>query len=87
MATADKCCISGFQWDNGTPTGHETTLANMKTYMAQAPSTSSSESGGPGEGVAILFIHDAFGWTFVNERLLCDAYAQEVGATVYMPDL
>lgn len=30
---------------------------------------------------------DLFGWTFTNTRLLCDAYAAETPATVYMPDL
>jgi hypothetical protein len=30
---------------------------------------------------------DLFGWKFTNTRLLCDAYAAETPATVYMPDL
>ena len=29
---------------------------------------------------------DLFGWTFTNTRLLCDAYATEANATVYLPD-
>lgn len=72
---ASQCCISGFQWD-GTPTGIEGTLADNKSYIA-----------GSNADVAVMVIHDMFGWTFVNERLLCDDYAKEIGATVYMPDL
>jgi dienelactone hydrolase len=37
--------------------------------------------------VAIIVIHDLYGWTFPNIRLLADHYAAEVGATVYVPDL
>ena len=70
-----ECCLSGFQWE-GTPNGQETKLAENNSYMI-----------GEGSEVAILVIADLFGWTFVNTRLLCDAYAKEVGATVYMPDL
>ncbi|KAH7211403.1 dienelactone hydrolase family-domain-containing protein, partial [Fusarium oxysporum] len=38
------------------------------------------------EGVAIMMIHDLFGWTFSNTRILADYYAEEVGATVLVPD-
>ncbi|KAJ5098626.1 hypothetical protein N7532_005627 [Penicillium argentinense] len=41
---------------------------------------------GSNSDVAILVIHDLFGWTFPNIRLLADAYAEEVNATVYVPD-
>ena len=37
--------------------------------------------------VAILMVHDIFGWTFPNARLLADHYAKEADATVYLPDL
>lgn len=33
-----------------------------------------------------MVIHDLFGWKFPNVRLLADHYAQEVSATVYVPD-
>jgi len=75
MAAQASCCLSGFQWD-GTPTGAEDAIANNKAYVA-----------GDNSDVAVLVIADLFGWTFINERLLCDHYAAEVGATVYMPDL
>lgn len=69
------CCIKGFQWD-GEPKGHETNLAGNATYVT-----------GSNRKVAILVIHDLFGWTFPNIRLLADSYAEEVDATVYVPDL
>ena len=70
------CCTQGFEWE-GTPTGRETTLAGNKTYLA-----------GPADSeAAIIIIHDLFGWTFNNLRLLADHYAREVGVAVYLPDL
>ncbi|KAF7845938.1 hypothetical protein BT93_L5912, partial [Corymbia citriodora subsp. variegata] len=69
-----SCCKEGFNW-NGTPSGKETTLAKNKAYVA-----------GSNKDVAILMVHDVFGWTLPNLRLLADHYAQEVGATVYLPD-
>jgi len=70
-----ECCIQGFEWE-GTPTGRETTLAGNKTYI----------TGSDNSDVAIIIIHDLFGWTFPNLRLLADHYAREVNATVYLPD-
>ncbi|KAK3197079.1 hypothetical protein GRF29_1536g547565 [Pseudopithomyces chartarum] len=69
-----ECCISGFQWD-GTPTGKEGKIADTETYIV-----------GNHNKVAILVVADLFGWTFTNTRLLCDAYATEADATVYLPD-
>ncbi|KAJ5107185.1 alpha/beta-hydrolase [Penicillium angulare] len=69
-----ECCVKGFKWD-GTPKGHETSLSGNATYVT-----------GSNKDVAILVIHDLFGWTFPNIRLLADAYAEEVNATVYVPD-
>jgi hypothetical protein len=70
-----QCCLQGFEWE-GTPTGKESTLAINKAYVT-----------GSNPDVAIMVIADLFGWTFINERLLSDHYANEVDATVYMPDL
>ncbi|KAF2709395.1 alpha/beta-hydrolase [Pleomassaria siparia CBS 279.74] len=67
-------CKSGFSW-NGTPTGKETTLAGNKAYVT-----------GTSKSAAILIIHDIFGWTFPNLRLLADHFAKEADATVYLPD-
>ena len=70
-----SCCLSGFEW-SGTPVGKETKLANNDAYVT-----------GTNKDAAILLIHDVYGWTFGNTRLLADHFANEVGATVYVPDL
>lgn len=67
-------CKSGFSW-NGTPTGKEITLANNKAYVT-----------GTSKSAAVLLVHDIFGWTFTNLRLLADHFAKEANATVYLPD-
>lgn len=69
------CCKTGFNW-NGTPSGKETTLANQKAYVT-----------GTSKTAAVFIIHDIFGWTFTNLRLLADHFAKEADATVYLPDL
>ncbi|KAI1805103.1 dienelactone hydrolase family protein [Daldinia bambusicola] len=69
-----KCCIKGFQW-SGTPSGKVGKLADLDTYVA-----------GDNPDAAVLLIHDVFGWTFPNLRLLADHFASEIGATVYLPD-
>ncbi|KAM7189558.1 Alpha/Beta hydrolase fold [Naviculisporaceae sp. PSN 640] len=85
------CCLKGFRW-SGTPQGEEITvdlpIANSSTntsttrtipcYKASPPNASPKR--------AILFIHDLFGWTFPNNRLLADHYAAETNSTVYLPD-
>lgn len=70
-----ECCIKGFKWDT-TPKGREAKFAGNNTYIT-----------GSNPNVAILVIHDLLGWTFPNIRILADHYAEEVGATVYVPDL
>lgn len=69
-----ECCKSGFRW-NGTPTGKETTIAGSKTYVS-----------GSNKDVALLMIHDGFGWTLTNNRLLADHFASEANSTCYLPD-
>lgn len=69
-----NCCKEGFKWQ-GTPIGKETTLAGNKAYVT-----------GTNKDVAILIVHDIFGWTLNNTRLLADHYANEADATVYLPD-
>ena len=70
-----SCCLSGFEWD-GTPIGKEAKLANNDTYVT-----------GTDKDVAVLLIHDLYGWTLQNTRLLADHFAKEISATVYLPDL
>ena len=69
------CCVKGFQWD-GTPTGREDKLAGNDVYIAGSGTTDA----------AVLLIHDLFGWTFPNIRLVADHIASETGVTVYAPD-
>lgn len=76
MATVSSCCLQGFEWD-GKPVGREDTLGDSHPAYVT----------GSNSDVAILLIHDLFGWTFVNTRLLADHYAREADATVYVPDL
>lgn len=68
-------CLAGNIWD-GTPTGSETKLAGLNVYKT-----------GDNPNVAVLYVHDALGWSFVNTRLVADYYAKELGATVWLPDL
>lgn len=70
-----ECCKAGFKW-SGSPVGKESTIAGNKTYVT-----------GDNKDVAIMIIHDVFGWTLPNLRLIADHFAKEVGATVYLPDL
>ena len=70
-----ECCLKVFHWD-ADPKGSDTTLSGRDCYVT-----------GTNPNVAIMIIHDLFGWTFGNTRLLADHYADEVGATVYIPDL
>ena len=65
--TYSSCCLKSFKWD-GSPTGKESTLSSNPTYIT-----------GSNPNVAVLFVHDALGWTFSNARLLADHFAREVG--------
>ena len=69
------CCKSGFKW-GGKPEGKETTLGKNKAYVT-----------GTSKSAAILYVHDIFGWTLNNARLLADHFAKEANATVYVVDL
>ncbi|CAH0051364.1 unnamed protein product [Clonostachys solani] len=69
------CCLRGFQWD-AQPAGHDMKVAGRDCYVT-----------GSNPDIAIIILHDLFGWTFKNTRILADQYAEEVGATVYIPDL
>ncbi|KAF2202443.1 alpha/beta-hydrolase [Delitschia confertaspora ATCC 74209] len=69
-----ECCKSGFKWD-AQPTGTTTKLGDLPVYVA-----------GDNKSAAILIIHDLFGWTLPNVRLLADHFAKEANATVYLPD-
>ncbi|PGH31415.1 esterase/lipase [[Emmonsia] crescens] len=72
--SASSCCVKGFEWD-GAPTGRVGKLGKNDVYIA-----------GDNPDVAVMIIHDLFGWTFPNLRILADHYAREANVTVYLPD-
>ncbi|KAG9231553.1 Alpha/Beta hydrolase protein [Amylocarpus encephaloides] len=61
------------------PTGEEATVHGLQTYIARP------DNGLAPKGV-VVFITDAFGWKFVNNRVLSDHYAKKGGFLVYLPD-
>lgn len=61
------------------PTGTVTTLHGLPTYVAQP------EDGVTPKGIVVI-LTDAFGWDFVNNRVLSDIYAKKGGFIVYCPD-
>ncbi|KIW21052.1 hypothetical protein PV08_01631 [Exophiala spinifera] len=69
-----ECCKTGFRW-TGTPEGKETKVAGLDAYVS-----------GSNKDAAILIVHDIFGWTFTNARVLADHYAKEADVTVYLVD-
>jgi dienelactone hydrolase len=73
-------CPACFQGGVSTshPTGKETTVHGLATYVAE-PEENATPKG------IIVFITDAFGWDFVNNRVLWDHYAKG-GFLVYCPD-
>ncbi|KAF2736451.1 dienelactone hydrolase family protein [Polyplosphaeria fusca] len=68
------CCKSGFAW-GGKPEGSETKIAGINSYVT-----------GTSKKAAILIVHDIFGWTFTNTRVIADHFAKEADATVYLAD-
>lgn len=70
-----NCCKEGFKW-NGSPVGKESTVAGKNVYVT-----------GDNKDAAVLLVHDVFGWTLPNLRLLADHYAKEANVTAYLPDL
>lgn len=61
-----------------TPTGTEERLGGINTYFARPAQPTDK---------ALLLIHDIFGWTYYNTRLIADRVAREVGCLVVVPDL
>lgn len=76
MACAD--CFQGAVHD-GEPTGQTITLHGLDTYVSEP-------TGGRAVKGIIVMIPDAFGWDFVNARLLADRYAAKSDFKVYLPD-
>ncbi|KAH9999717.1 dienelactone hydrolase family protein [Xylariaceae sp. FL0662B] len=64
---------------NGKPTGSVARLHGLNVYVAEPA------SGRPPKGIVVI-IPDAFGWDFVNLRLMADNFALKNDYRVYLPD-
>ncbi len=62
----------------GTPKGNTVTLYDRRIYASVPPSDDS-------KGIVVI-ISDAFGWEFVNVRVLADEMARKGDFQVYIPD-
>lgn len=71
-------CFSGSVHE-GTPKGETTKLHGLDAYVS-APA-----EGTPVKGI-IIIVPDAFGWEFVNNRILADHYVEKGNYKVYLPD-
>ncbi|KAL4770372.1 dienelactone hydrolase [Aspergillus nidulans var. acristatus] len=65
----------------GTPSGRITSLHGLQTYVTEPAGVPDDEIKG-----IVIIIPDAFGWEFVNNRLLADKYAESGKFRVYLPD-
>lgn len=72
-------CFKGSVHD-GEPRGKTIKLHDLDTYVVE-PSEGKEVKG------IVVVIPDAFGWKFVNCRLLADNYADKSNYKVYMPDV
>ena len=71
-------CFSGHVRD-GAAAGRETTLYGLPTYVAEP------RDGRAVTGIVVL-VPDAYGWQFVNNRILADHYADRGGWRVLLPE-
>jgi dienelactone hydrolase len=65
--------------NQGTPKGREEKVFDRDCYIAE-PAAGKEVKG------IIVIIPDAFGWQFVNNRILADHYAARGDFKVYLPD-
>ncbi|KAJ9488269.1 hypothetical protein VN97_g5013 [Penicillium thymicola] len=71
-------CFNGHV-HQGTPRGEVTTIHGLQAYTTK-PSDDAAHRG------IIIIVPDAFGWEFVNNRILADNYADKGKYLVYLPD-
>ena len=76
---ANVCCVSGTIHIRTQPVGQVSKLYGYDCYIASPPTDT------PTKGI-IIFLPDAFGWDFTNNRLLADAYAR-AGFLTYLPEV
>ncbi|KAL4887972.1 Alpha/Beta hydrolase protein [Aspergillus ambiguus] len=72
-------CFSGHVHD-GTPKGQVTQLHGLDVYVAEPSGGADAVRG------IVIIIPDAFGWEFVNNRILADHYAEKSNYKVYLPE-
>ncbi|PYH92901.1 alpha/beta-hydrolase [Aspergillus ellipticus CBS 707.79] len=72
-------CFSGHV-HAGVPKGEVITLHGLNTYVTEPAKGADAVKG------IIVIIPDAFGWEFVNNRILADHYADKGKYRVYLPD-
>lgn len=70
-------CVSGALHE-GTPVGREETIHGLPTYVSEPPS-------GQVKGI-IVMIPDGLGWTFNNNRILADTFAERTNSRIYLPE-
>lgn len=75
---SSTACCSG-NTHSGEPKGVTGTLHGLPTYIAEPP------NGTKIKGVVVI-VPDAFGWEFVNLRLLSDVFAERLGVRCLLPD-
>jgi hypothetical protein len=71
-------CFTGTLHER-TPKGSTTVVHGRNTYVAYQPTPLAAKP-------IIVIITDAFGWTFVNNRVMADDIARKGGFQVLMPD-
>ena len=74
--TSTACCAGVTH--AGTPKGTVGTLYGLPTYIAE-PANSEPNA-------IVVMLPDAFGWEFVNLRLLADTFAERIGVRCLMPE-
>jgi dienelactone hydrolase len=71
-------CYTGIA-HKGNPRGKVAKAYGLDVYVVEPPNN------GPVEGI-IVIIPDAFGWEFINTRILADHYAERGPYKVYIPE-
>ena len=75
---SSTACCSGSAHP-GIPKGVTGSLHDLPTYIAE-PS-----NGGQVKAIVVM-LPDAFGWEFVNLRLLADTFAERLGVRCLLPE-
>lgn len=74
---SEECCTGHVH--TGTPRGNVETLHGLPTYVTIPPA-------GHAVKATLVMVPDAFGWEFVNLRLMADQFAERLGVRFLLPD-